>query len=325
MLQEQLFPIQNEEDFLSVALSVFRYQYEHCLIYRRYTDMIGCEVNKVEQIEQIPFLPIEFFKTQQVIANGHFPQLTFTSSGTTGNQTATHYVADKTLYEESFLRAFEHFVGKTEDFVILGLLPSYLERENSSLVYMVNDLIKRTKNPDSGFYLANLDEFAEKLQKLSDKRQKTIVFGVSFALLDVVEKYQFALNDVLIFETGGMKNRKKEIIRDELHSLLSDGFGVKTICSEYGMTELLSQAYSMNGESFRCPPWMKILLRDTYDPLSILLSSNKKGGINVIDLANLYSCSFIATQDVGKCRSDGSFEVLGRFDYADIRGCNMLL
>ena len=325
MLRKQLFSIQSEADFLSAALSVFRYQHEHCLIYRKYADMLGCDANKIESIEQLPFLPVEFFKTQEIIAKGYAPQLKFTSSGTTGNQTSTHYVADKSLYEESFLRGFEHFVGKTEDFAILGLLPSYLERENSSLVYMVNNLINRTKNPNSGFYLSNLEEFAEKLQKLSDKGQKTIVFGVGFALLDVVEKYSFNLNNVLIFETGGMKNRKKEITREELHSRLSAGFGVETICSEYGMTELLSQAYSMNGESFRCPPWMKIILRDTHDPLSILPAVNQRGGINVVDLANLYSCSFIATQDVGKYRENGSFEVLGRFDYADLRGCNLMI
>ena len=325
-LRKRIFSIQNQEDFTIVALNVFAYQYKNCETYRTYVDMLGCDPNKVTIIEQIPFLPIEFFKTQQIIAEGYVPQLTFTSSGTTGNQTSTHYVADKTLYEESFLRCFKHFVGKVEDFVILGLLPSYLERQNSSLVYMVNELINRTNNADSGFYLSNLESFAEKLQNLSDSGQKTIVFGVGFALLDVVETYRFTLNNTLIFETGGMKNRKKEITRKQLHHTLAAGFGVDIIYSEYGMTELLSQAYSLNrAASFRCPPWMKILLREMQDPLSLLLSVDKRGGINVIDLANLYSCSFIATQDVGKYRADGSFEVLGRFDYADLRGCNMLV
>ena len=325
MHPNQLFSIQNEADFLDAALSVFRYQYEKCAIYRRYVDMFRCDVNKIDCLEKIPFLPIEFFKTHQIIADGYTPQLTFSSSGTTGQHTSNHYVADKTLYEESFFRCFEYFVGKPEEFVILGLLPSYLERQNSSLVYMVNELIIRTKNSDSGFYLYNLEEFAQKLRKLSDSGQKIIVFGVGFALLDVVEKYRFDLKNTLIFETGGMKGRKKEITREELHRILYQGFSVDIIYSEYGMTELLSQAYSTNGESFRCPPWMKILLRDMQDPLSIVLSANKKGGINVIDLANLHSCSFIATQDVGKFRQDGSFEVLGRFDYSDIRGCNMLV
>jgi len=325
MFRKQLFSIQNQEDFTALALNVFEYQYENCEIYQRYVDMLHCDVKKINSLEQIPFLPIEFFKTQQIIAKGHLPQLIFTSSGTTGQKTSNHYVADKSLYEESFLRCFEYFVGRTEDFVILGLLPSYLEQQNSSLVYMVNHLINRTKKQDSGFYLYDLAAFAKKIQTLSDSGQKTIVFGVGFALLDVVKKYKFNLNDVLIFETGGMKGRKKEIAREYLHLALIEGFGVDKIHSEYGMTELLSQAYSMNGESFYCPPWMKVFLRDMQDPFSIMQSVDKRGGINVIDLANLYSCSFIATQDVGKCRKNGSFEVLGRFDYADIRGCNMLV
>jgi hypothetical protein len=286
--------------------------------------MLHCDVNKIEHWEQIPFFPIEFFKTQQVIANGYRPQIQFASSGTTSKQTSTHYVVDKTLYEESLLRSFEYFVGKPEEFVILALLPSYLERDNSSLVYMVNTLISLTKNQESGFYLYNIDEFAEKLQKLSEQQQKVIVFGVGFALLDVVAKYQFNLQNVFIFETGGMKGRKTEITREALHEILATGFGVEVIYSEYGMTELLSQAYSMNGKSFRSPSWMRVVLRDMQDPFSLLTAPNKRGGINVIDLANLYSCSFIATQDVGKYLTDDSFEVLGRFDYADMRGCNML-
>ncbi|MDR0605515.1 MAG: acyltransferase [Bacteroidales bacterium] len=324
MIRQQIFSIQNDDDFLSIALSVFRYQYDNCLVYRRYVDMLHRDANKIEHLKQIPFLPIEFFKTQQIIANGYRPQIEFASSGTTSKQTATHYVADKTLYEESFLRSFEYFVGKPEEFIILALLPSYLERDNSSLVYMVNTLISLTGKQDSGFYLYNIDEFAEKLQKLSEQQKKIIIFGVGFALLDVIAKYQFKLKNVLVFETGGMKGRKTEISREELHNILATGFGVDVIYSEYGMTELLSQAYSMNGKSFRCPSWMKVVLREMQDPLSLLTATNKRGGINVIDLANLYSCSFIATQDVGKYLTDGSFEVLGRFDYADMRGCNML-
>ena len=325
MLRNRIFSIENETDFLSVALSVFRYQYEHCLPYREYVDMLNYSVEDIQNLCDIPFLPIEFFKTKQIISKEYTPQLLFSSSGTTGNQTSTHYIADKKLYEESFLQCFKRFVGNPSDFAILALLPSYLERENSSLVYMVNELIRQSKNPDSGFYLYNTDEFADKLNLLSERKQKTLVFGVGFALLDVVEKYQFNYPDLILFETGGMKGRRKEISREELHRKISQGFGVDVVYSEYGMTELLSQAYSMNGESFCCPPWMKILLRDPQDPLSILNSPEKRGGINVIDLANLYSCSFIATQDMGKFRNDGSFEVLGRFDYADIRGCNMLV
>lgn len=325
MLRDKIFSIQNEEDFRSTALAVFRYQYENCSVYRRYTNMLHYNVDTIKELKDIPFLPIEFFKTQRVIAAGYSPQLEFSSSGTTGNQTSTHYVTDKVLYEESFLRCFEYFVGNPSEFVILALLPSYLERENSSLVYMVNGLINESKHPANDFYLYNYDAFAEKLNELAAKKQQTLVFGVGFALLNIVEKYKFKHDNLLVFETGGMKGRCKEISREELHKKLSAGFGVDIIYSEYGMTELLSQAYSMNGESFCSPPWMKILLRDTQDPLSIINSSNKRGGINVIDLANLYSCSFIATQDLGKYRDDGSFEVLGRFDYADIRGCNMLV
>ncbi len=325
MIQNKIFSIRNEDDFFSTTLAVIQYQYENCLVYRQYVDMLHYDINTIKNWSDIPFLPIEFFKTQKIIANGHHPQLQFTSSGTTSEQTSTHYVANKSLYEESFLRCFNYFVGNPSEFVILALLPSYLERENSSLVYMVDRLISQSKHPDSGFYLYNYESFAEKLNELAAVKQKTLVFGVGFALLDIVEKYKFKHDNLFIFETGGMKGRRKEISREELHKKLSTGFGVDIIYSEYGMTELLSQAYSMNGESFQTPPWMKIILRDMQDPLSIIDSPYKRGGINVIDLANLYSCSFIATQDIGKYRDNGTFEVLGRFDYADIRGCNMLI
>jgi phenylacetate-coenzyme A ligase PaaK-like adenylate-forming protein len=323
-LREQIFSIQNTEDFTAAALNVFAYQYENCKLYRRYADMLHVDIRKISSVEQIPFLPIEFFKTHRIIAEGKSPQVCFTSSGTTGNQTSTHFVADKSLYEESFLRCFRQFVGKPEDYAILALLPSYLERENSSLVYMVNELIVQSKNPDSGFYLSNFAEFADKMNHLDAQNRKILVFGVGFALLDVVEQYQFNCKNLIVFETGGMKGRKKEISREELHRKLQIGFGVKTIFSEYGMTELLSQAYSVNGETFNTPPWMKVFIRDLQDPLSIVKQPNSRGGINAVDLANLYSCSFIATQDLGKIRPDGSFEVLGRIQNSDIRGCNML-
>lgn len=324
-LREQIFSIQNQEDFAAVALKVFVYQYENCKIYRQYVDLLRCDVSKIVAIEQIPFLPIEFFKTQQIIVEGKLAQLCFTSSGTTGNQVSTHFVADKTMYEESFLRCFWQFVGNPQDYAILALLPSYLERKNSSLVYMVNELIVQSKNPDSGFYLYDFAAFADKINQLDAKNQKILVFGVGFALLDVVDQYQFNCKNLTVFETGGMKSRRKEIVRSELHQKLQTGFGVKTICSEYGMTELLSQSYSMNGKSFACPAWMLVLIRDVQDPLSIVTQYNIRGGINVIDLANLYSCSFIATQDLGKVHSDGNFEVLGRMQNSDIRGCNMLM
>jgi len=324
-LRKQIFLIRNREEFTETALKVFAYQYKNCKIYRKYVDMLYCDVSKISSVEQIPFLPIEFFKTQQIIAEGKSAQLCFVSSGTTGKQTSTHFVADKTLYKESFLRCFRQFVGNPEDYAILALLPSYLERGNSSLVYMVNELIVQSKNPDSGFYLYEFKQFTDKINQLSAKNQKILVFGVSFALLDVAEQEQFDGKNLIVFETGGMKGRRREISKEELHQKLQIGFGVKTICSEYGMTELLSQAYSSNGETFNTPSWMKILIRDTQDPLSIFASHNLRGGINVIDLANLYSCSFIATEDFGKTHSDGSFEVLGRIQHSDLRGCNMLV
>ena len=324
-LREQIFSIQNEEDFTAVALKVFEYQYENCKTYRQYVDMLRCDVGKITAVEQIPFLPIEFFKSQRILAEGKTAQICFTSSGTTGMQTATHFVADKSLYEESFLRCFRQFVGNPKDYAILALLPSYLERENSSLVYMVNELIVESENPDSGFYLYDFEEFADKINQLEAQNRKILVFGVGFALLDVVEQYQFNAKNLIVFETGGMKGRRREMVREELHQKLQIGFGVKTICSEYGMTEMLSQAYSLNGKTFRPPAWMKVFIRDAQDPLSIVTQPNIRGGINVIDLANVYSCVFIATQDLGKIHPDGSFEVSGRMQNSDVRGCNMLV
>ena len=324
-LRKQIFSIETQADFVAVALQVFAYQYENCKIYRKYVDMLHRNPSEITAIEQIPFLPIEFFKTQQVIAEGKSPQICFTSSGTTGNQTSTHFVADKTLYEESFLRCFRQFVGNPKDYSILALLPSYLEQGNSSLIYMLNELIVQSENPDSGFYLYDFEEFANKINQLAVQNKKILVFGVGFALLDVAERYQFSGKNLIVFETGGMKGRRREISREDLHQKLQIGFGVNTIHSEYGMTELLSQAYAANGKSFQSPAWMKVLIRDTQDPLSIVNQPLIRGGVNVIDLANLYSCSFIATQDLGKTHPDGSFEILGRMQNADIRGCNMLV
>jgi len=324
-LRRQIFSIQNQTDFTAIALQVFAYQYENCKIYRRYADMIHCNPDRITATEQIPFLPIEFFKTQRIIAEGKSPQICFTSSGTTENQTSTHFVADKTLYEESFLRCFLQFVGNPKDYVILALLPSYLERENSSLVYMVNELIAQSENSDSGFYLYGFEAFANKINQLETQNKQILVFGVGFALLDVVEQYQFSDKNLIVFETGGMKGRRREIVREELHQKLRVGFGINAIYSEYGMTELLSQAYSTNGKTFNAPAWMKILIRDSQDPLNIVNQPLIRGGVNVIDLANLYSCSFIATQDLGKKHPDGSFEILGRMQNADTRGCNMLV
>jgi hypothetical protein len=232
-------------------------------------------------------------------------------------------VPDLKIYEQSFLNGFTSFYGPVDEYCILALLPSYLEREGSSLVYMVNELVSRSKHPDSGFYLYNLEELHQKLTILEKNQIKTMLIGVSFALLDLAEQAPIPLKNTIIMETGGMKGRRKELIREELHDMLKSAFQVAEIHSEYGMTELLSQAYSQGDGVFRTPPWMKIITRDTEDPLS-LQSHGKTGGINIIDLANVYSCSFIATQDLGKTHSNGSFEVLGRFDHSDIRGCNLM-
>lgn len=251
-------------------------------------------------------------------------QIIFTSSGTTGAKTSQHVVTDISLYEKSFLKAFEHFYGPVSHYCILALLPAYLEREGSSLVYMVDSLITKSRHSNSGFYLNNLDDLKKQLMLLQKKGQKTLLIGVSFALLDLAETMRFPLKNTIVMETGGMKGRRREMIRSELHQILKNAFGVEQIHSEYGMTELLSQGYSKGHGIFNCPPWMKVLIRDTEDPLSIQ-KSGKNGGINIIDLANLNSCPFIATQDLGKVHPNGSFEVLGRFDHSDIRGCNLMV
>jgi len=323
MLQEQIFNIKPAGEFNALALEVFKFQFENNKVYRSFCDLLYKHPSDVKTIEEIPFLPIEFFKTRKILSNTKNPVICFSSSGTTGSVTSKHHVVDLGIYEESYLSGFKQFYGAIEGYVVLALLPSYLEREGSSLIYMVDDLIKKSKHPESGFYLDDLDEINEKLIALDKSGQKVLLIGVSFALLDLIEQYQFKLKNTIVMETGGMKGRRKEIIRSELHQLLKEGFGVSEIHSEYGMTELLSQAYSKGNGAFECPSWMKVLTRDTEDPLSIQ-EVNKTGGINVIDLANINSCSFIATQDLGKIYNDGSFEILGRFDNSDIRGCNLM-
>jgi len=323
MLQEQIFNIKSAGEFNALALEVFKFQFENNKVYRSFCDLLYKHPSDVKTIEEIPFLPIEFFKTRKILSNTENPVICFSSSGTTGSVTSKHHVVDLGIYEESYLSGFKQFYGAIEGYVVLALLPSYLEREGSSLIYMVDDLIKKSKHPESGFYLDDLDEINEKLIALDKSGQKVLLIGVSFALLDLIEQYQFKLKNTIVMETGGMKGRRKEIIRSELHQLLKEGFGVSEIHSEYGMTELLSQAYSKGNGAFECPLWMKVLTRDTEDPLSIQ-EVNKTGGINVIDLANINSCSFIATQDLGKIYNDGSFEILGRFDNSDIRGCNLM-
>ncbi len=307
-----------------MALQTFRFQYQNNPVYHNFCNLLGKTDFSVLSIEDIPFLPIEFFKSKEIITGTGKPEILFTSSGTTGSQTSAHHITDLSIYETSFRKAFEYFYGPVADYCILALLPSYLERKGSSLIYMVEDLIKHSCHPDSGFYLHDTTGLRKKLEELDSIGSKLLLIGVSFALLDMTEKYPVSLKNTIVMETGGMKGRRKEMIREELHSILKKGFGVPAIHSEYGMTELLSQAYSKGDGLFRTPPWMKILIRDTEDPLT-LQNLGKTGGINVIDLANINSCSFIATQDLGKIYRDGSFEVLGRFDHSDIRGCNLMV
>jgi phenylacetate-coenzyme A ligase PaaK-like adenylate-forming protein len=319
-----IFSISSAKQFEKIALKVFRYQYENNLVYHQFCNLMKIEVQKVKTIQQIPFLPISFFKTHQVVSNQNPVQQTFSSSGTTGIITSKHFVTDVSLYEQSYTQGFANFYGNIEDFVILALLPSYLERDGSSLIYMVDDLIKKNNNPESGFYLNNYNELIAKLVQLDSEEKSVILIGVTYALLDLIEMQKFDLKNTIIMETGGMKGRRKEMIREELHEKLSTGFGVQSIHSEYGMTELLAQAYSLGAGVFECPSWMQILIRDTEDALNYL-PNGKTGGVNVIDLSNINSCSFIATQDLGKINENNSFEILGRFDNSDIRGCNLMV
>lgn len=320
----KIFHKQSSTEFEPLALETFRYQAEENLVYKKYLSLLKVQPSSVKGLSDIPFLPIQFFKTHPVLTSKNEIEHTFLSSGTTGMTQSRHLVTDLKLYEESYQKGFAHFYGAIEAYTVLALLPSYMERAGSSLIYMVEDLIQKSKNSDSGFYLHNREELKEKLCKLDSEGKKVLLMGVSFALLDLIEKHTFSLQNTIVMETGGMKGRRKEMIREELHAELKKGFGVSMIHSEYGMTELLSQAYSKGNGIFETPPWMQILVRDTEDPLS-LLSHGKTGGINVIDLANQNSCSFVATQDLGKTHADGTFEVLGRFDNSDIRGCNLLL
>jgi phenylacetate-coenzyme A ligase PaaK-like adenylate-forming protein len=323
-LEEEIFQIQNEKKFLKVSLAVFQHQYQHNPVYRKFCDLLKTNPSEVKTLTEIPFLPINFFKNHKVISSKEKEEIIFTSSGTTGALTSKHCVTNLAIYEKSFINAFQQFYDPIQDYVTLALLPAYLERKGSSLIYMANYFINHSKHPESGFYLDELNELGSLLEKLDKQGKKVLLIGVSFALLDLVEKQNFQLKNTVIMETGGMKGRRKEMIRTELHSILSNGFGIEKIHSEYGMTELLSQAYSQGDGIFNCPNQMKLLVRDTEDALSYV-EDGKTGGINVIDLANLHSCSFIATQDLGKKIEENSYEILGRFDHSDIRGCNLMV
>ncbi len=319
-----IFNINSNSEFEDLTFQIFKHQFKNNRVYRSFCDLLYKNPSDINKIEDIPFLPIQFFKLRQIISNQDSVEEIFTSSGTTGNTTSKHYVTDLNIYKSSFRKGFNQFYGNVKDYTILALLPSYLERDGSSLIYMVEYLIKDSNNSKSGFYLNNLSELKDTLIKLDSKGEKVLLIGVSYALLDLIELHQFNLKNTLVIETGGMKGRRKELIKKELHSILKKGFGVDCIHSEYGMTELLSQAYSKGNGLFECSNWMKILTRDTEDALTIQ-PIGKTGGINVIDLANINSCSFIATQDLGIVYPNNTFEVIGRFDNTDIRGCNLMV
>jgi hypothetical protein len=314
-----------------LILDIFRYQYENNPVYKRFCDSISRPPSEVNSIASIPFLPIRFFKTHEIKSGSFQEQEWFESSGTTGTINSRHFVRSLDLYRESFTRCFTRFYGPASNWCILGLLPSYLERQHSSLVVMVDELIRQSAHPESGFYLYDQDRLSATLQKLRATQQPVLLFGVTFALLDFAESHAMPLPDVIIMETGGMKGRRAEITRAALHEKLAASFPGAQIHSEYGMTELLSQAYCKDNGRFFCPDWMQVLLREEDDPLSLLPSpvhhpewEGKAGILNIIDLANLDSCSFIATDDMGKKYADGGFEVLGRVDNSDIRGCSLL-
>ncbi|MFD2744550.1 MULTISPECIES: acyl transferase [Sphingobacterium] len=319
-----IFTIGDDEAFNALALEIFRFQAKHVPVYKQYLNYLGRNVHDVYHYKDIPFLPIEFFKTQTIIAGKADSQIIFQSSGTTGSVTSKHLVADLEIYERSYNAAFQQFYGNPAEIAILALLPSYQEREGSSLIYMVDDLISQSHVPQSGYFLSNYQSLAETLSTLKRNGVKTMLFGVTYALLDFIDSFPIDFPELVVMETGGMKGRRRELIRTELHSLLQQGFGVSHVHSEYGMTELLSQAYAKQDGLFQTPPWMKVVMRDTNDPLT-LLQNSQTGAVNIIDLANLYSCAFIATQDLGKLHEDGRFEILGRFDHSDVRGCNLLV
>lgn len=324
-LNQDIFQIKDYRTFRETALKVFSFQAENVAVYRDYLAARHIEIRDVREPEEIPFLPVEFFKSHKVIAEKMEAGEVFESSGTSGMVPSRHYVASPALYKESLLRCFYASYGSPEDLCILALLPSYLERSGSSLVYMTDHLINWSAHPDSGFYLDNLEELAGILQQRNNDGHPTLLLGVSFALLDLAEKHPAELwNNITIMETGGMKGRRREMVRTELHEELKQVFGIPAVHSEYGMTELLSQAYSQGEGIFSCPPWMDVLVRDPNDPYA-MIPQGQSGGLNIIDLANLYSCSFIATGDLGTKHADGSFEVFGRFDHSDIRGCNLLV
>ncbi|MEQ9263061.1 MAG: acyl transferase [Owenweeksia sp.] len=322
--KNRIFDLHHEEDFKALALKLFQYQALHNEVYKNYLQYLGCKVGSVSSLNEIPFLPINFFKSFKVQTGEFVPEVIYTSSGTGGQQSSRHLVREKKWYENSFLKAFRLQYGEPGDYCFLALLPSYLERKGSSLIDMAARLIELSGDKDSGFYLDNHDELIRKVEEKVKGAKKVFLLGVSFALLDLAEYHHDNWSNIILMETGGMKGRRKEMIRYEVHQELSSSFKLAHIHSEYGMTELMSQAYSKGEGLFECPPWMKVIIREVADPFT-QASLGKTGGINIIDLANVDSCAFIETQDLGRLHADERFEVMGRFDHADIRGCNLMV
>lgn len=320
----QILNLKTETQFNTIAMQVFKYQAINNPVYAQFLKHLKINIAQINQIKQIPFLPIDFFKYHKIVSQNQLPQIVFKSSGTTASAQSQHFVNNVEIYQQSYTQTFETFYGDIQNSCILALLPNYLERDGSSLIYMVNDFINKSSHQFSGFFLYDTDDLLAKLLYLKQQNQKTILFGVTYALLDFVEKHQISFPNLMVIETGGMKGKRKEIIRETLHQQLQKGFGVSHIHSEYGMTEMLSQAYALSDGIFKAPNWLKILIRETNDPFNFV-GHDKTGGINVIDLANINSCSFLATQDLGKTHANNTFEVLGRFDNSDLRGCNLLV
>ncbi len=323
-LVEKVFSIRSEPDFENACMGIFQYQAQNNSVYSKYLSLLKVNPVVVNSIQLIPFLPVEFFKTEKVLTGFEEAEIIFSSSTTGSAVPGKHYVPDISLYEKSFRQGFNLCYDSPDRYCILALLPSYLEREGSSLIYMMDALIKSSGHNQSGFYLDNHEELAVTLTSLKNSGQPTILVGVTFGLLDFIEKFKINFPDLIVMETGGMKGRREEIVREDVHMRLKNAFGIDHVHSEYGMTELLSQAYSSGQGIFTCPPWMRVIIRDPNDPFS-LYGANQSGGINIIDLANLDSCAFIETQDLGRTANDGSIQVLGRFDNSDVRGCNLML
>ena len=320
---DDIFKISDPIYFKDLALKIYDFQYKNNRVYREFCNLSNKNLDNVQEILEIPFLPISFFKTHKILSSKKIEKIFF-SSGTKNKISSKHFVSDLNLYEKSFLTNFQENFGDPRDYTIIGLLPNYLKNKSSSLIYMVNKLIQKSNCEESGFYLKEYDLLIKKILRLENLGKKIILIGVSYALLDLIETKKINLKNTIVLETGGMKGTRKEMVKEELHEVLKSGFGIKNIHSEYGMTELLSQAYSKGDGIFECPNWMKVIIRDINDAQN--MEFNKKtGGINIIDLANLYSCSFIATDDLGKMVGESNFQILGRIDNSDLRGCNQLI